>query len=125
MTQGTPAAPHGAAMRALHWGSALLVVAASEGYPVSPRTGDRIEGVDDAEGVDGASVLFAGVTVDGTGSLVTSGGRVLNVIGTGADAAEARTRAYDALSHVTWPGMHHRADIAAPEPTTSQELSSR
>jgi len=105
--------------------TAVLVVAASEGYPVSPRTGDRIEGVDDAEGVDGASVLFAGVTVDGTGSLVTSGGRVLNVIGTGADAAEARTRAYDALSHVTWPGMHHRADIAAPEPTISQELSRR
>ena len=92
--------------------AAVLVVAASEGYPASPRTGDRIEGLDAARGVDGAIVLCAGVRADDEGRLVTSGGRALNVIGRAADAATARARAYEALGHLSWPGMHHRTDIA-------------
>lgn len=93
--------------------TAVLVVAASEGYPTSPRTGDRIEGLEAARAVDGATVLCAGVRADDHGHLVTSGGRVLNVIGRAADAATARDRAYQALGHLTWPGMHHRTDVAA------------
>ena len=93
----------------------VLVVAASEGYPTSPRTGDRIEGLDAARTVDGATVLCAGVASDpsGDGGLVSAGGRVLNVIGHGPDVASARARAYEAIGHVSWPGMHHRTDIAA------------
>ena len=58
--------------------------------------------------------LAGGVNVaaDADGALVTAGGRVLNVVGRGADAAEARRCAYEALAHVRWPGLHHRSDIA-------------
>lgn len=93
--------------------AAVLVVAAAEGYPASPRTGDRIDGLDDATRVPGATVLCAGVAEDDDGHLVTAGGRVLNVVGRGPDAAAARAVAYDALRHIRWPGMHHRTDIAA------------
>jgi phosphoribosylamine--glycine ligase len=98
--------------------TAVLVVAASEGYPLAPRTGDRIEGLDAARSVPGAEVLAAGVAVDADGALVTAGGRVLNVVGRGPDAAAARRCAYQALGHLHWPGLHHRSDIAAPPVAT-------
>lgn len=91
--------------------AAVLVVAASEGYPQAPRTGDPIEGIEAAGAVEGATVLAAGVGAR-DGVLVTAGGRVLNVVGRGVDAAAARAVAYEALGHVRWPGMHHRTDIA-------------
>ena len=92
--------------------TAVLVVAASEGYPASPRTGDVIHGITEASAVAGATVLCAGVANDPEGRLVTAGGRVLDVVGRGPDAAAARACAYGALSHISWPGMHHRTDIA-------------
>ena len=92
--------------------TAVLVVAASEGYPAAPRTGDVIEGLDRARSVEGVTVLTAGVGTDDDGALVTAGGRVLNVVGRGPDAESARGRAYDALDEIRWPGMHHRSDIA-------------
>jgi len=91
----------------------VLVVAASEGYPASPRTGDVIEGLDAARAVEGVDVLCAGVTTDDDGRLVTAGGRVLGVVGRAPTAAEARDRAYRALGEISWPGLHHRTDIAA------------
>lgn len=93
-------------------GAAVLVVAASEGYPVAPRTGDVIEGIDAAAAVDGATVLGAGVGQRDGGPITTAGGRVLNVIGTGPTTDEARATAYAALAHISWPGEHHRSDIA-------------
>ena len=93
--------------------AAVLVVAASEGYPASPRTGDPIEGIAAAGEVEGATVLCAGVAASGDGGLLTAGGRVLNVVGVGGDVATARARAYDAVGRVGWPGMHYRSDIAA------------
>jgi phosphoribosylamine--glycine ligase len=93
-------------------GAAVLVVAAAEGYPISPRTGDRIQGLDAARGVDGATVLCAGVGRDADGHLVTAGGRVLDVVGRGPDLATARAAAYQSLGHLSWPGLHHRTDIA-------------
>ncbi len=93
--------------------AAVLVVAASEGYPTSPRTGDRIEGLAAAQAIDGVDVLCAGVARDDDGALITAGGRVLDVVGRGGDVATARDRAYRALAHISWPGMHHRTDIAA------------
>lgn len=94
--------------------TAVLVVACSEGYPVVPRTGDRIEGLAAAQAHDEVTVLGAGVAA-GTnpGELITAGGRVLNVIGIGADQPQARSRAYGALAELAWPGEHHRTDIAA------------
>jgi phosphoribosylamine---glycine ligase len=92
--------------------AAVCVVLASEGYPASPRTGDVIEGLDDARAMDGVRVFAAGVGADADGRLITAGGRVLNVVGVGDDVADARRRAYDAVSRIRWPGMHHRRDIA-------------
>jgi len=93
--------------------AAITVVCATEGYPVSPRTGDAIVGLDEARTVPGVTVYCAGVGAGADGSLVTAGGRVLAVTGRGADVAEARRRAYDAVGRLSWPGSHHRTDIGA------------
>jgi len=50
------------------------------------------------------------------GRLVTAGGRVLTVTGQGSTVGEARRRAYEAVSMISWPGMQYRTDIAA-DPT--------
>lgn len=90
----------------------VTVVCSSEGYPATPRTGDVIIGIDDAEAA-GATVFCAGVATDGQGRLVTAGGRVLAVTAPGATIAAARELAYRAVDHVSWRGMHRRTDIAA------------
>jgi phosphoribosylamine--glycine ligase len=90
----------------------VTVVLASEGYPVTPRTGDPIAGLADAEAA-GAIVFCAGVAPGADGGLVTAGGRILDVTATGPTVAAARERAYRAASLISWPGMHHRTDIAA------------
>ncbi|MBK8755817.1 MAG: phosphoribosylamine--glycine ligase [Actinomycetales bacterium] len=118
--------------------AAVVVVAASAGYPASSRSGDVITGValdaegaagtaqgadetDGADGADGAEVaagrrpaevLHAGTALDAEGRLVTAGGRVLNVLAVGDDLAEARDTAYRALGDVRFAGMHYRRDIA-------------
>jgi phosphoribosylamine---glycine ligase len=89
----------------------VTVVLASEHYPASPRTGDVIAGIAEAEAA-GATVFCAGVARDDRGRLVTAGGRILNVTAMGATIAEARDRAYEAAGHISWPGLHHRTDIA-------------
>jgi phosphoribosylamine--glycine ligase len=91
----------------------VAVVCASEGYPTSPRTGDRISGLDAAAQVAGVTVFAAGVGVDSDCALVTAGGRVLTVTGRGPTVDEARHRAYEAVAKISWPGMCHRTDIAA------------
>jgi phosphoribosylamine--glycine ligase len=94
-------------------GAAVAVVCASEGYPRDLRLGDPIEGLAEAQAVEGVSVFCAGVASGADGSLVTAGGRVLAVTGQGPDLIAARDRAYEAVRHVRWPGMHHRNDIAS------------
>jgi phosphoribosylamine--glycine ligase len=102
----------------------VTVVLASEGYPVAPRTGDPITGVAAAEAT-GAIVFCAGVAADPAATaadpadpasardhLVTSGGRVLAVTGTGPTVAAARDHAYRAAGLISWPGLYHRTDIA-------------
>jgi phosphoribosylamine---glycine ligase len=91
--------------------AAVTVVLASEGYPVAPRTGDVIEGIAEAEAT-GATVFCAGVAAGEGGRLVTAGGRVLAVTGTGPSVAAARDHAYRAAGCISWPGLHHRTDIA-------------
>ena len=92
--------------------SLVTVVCASEGYPASARTGDVIDGIDDARALDGVSVYAAGVKANDDGQLITGGGRVLNVIGRGATMDEAIDRAYAGVEKISWPGMQHRTDIA-------------
>ena len=89
------------------------VVLASEGYPTTPRTGDVIEGFEEASRRRGVTVFCSGVDQDSSGRLRTAGGRVLAVTGLGETITAARDRAYDAVSALSWPGMHHRRDIAA------------
>ena len=57
-------------------------------------------------------MFYSGVDRSGD-HLVTAGGRVLAVTGRGATLAEARDRAYAGVEKISWPGMHHRVDIAA------------
>lgn len=94
-------------------GAALTVVIASEHYPESPVTGDRIEGLDEANAVEGVDVIHAGTKVDEDGNLVTAGGRVLSVTAVGEDLGQARARAYEAVDLIAIRGAHHRRDIAA------------
>ncbi len=95
------------ALPPLRWtdGSAVTVVVAAENYPGRPRTGDAITGA------EGPGVLHAGTARNDAGALVSAGGRVLSVVGVGADLAAARTEAYDVLSRVSLPGGHFRSDI--------------
>ncbi|WP_328594231.1 phosphoribosylamine--glycine ligase [Actinomadura macrotermitis] len=97
---------------AWHDGAAVTVVVAAEGYPAAPVKGDVIEGLDEAAQVPDAYVLHAGTALDAEGRLVSSGGRVLSVVGTGADLAAARTAAYEAAGRIRLRGSHHRSDIA-------------
>jgi phosphoribosylamine--glycine ligase len=92
-------------------GAAVTVVIAAEGYPGTPAGGDRIHGLDNPERPDGSYVLQAG-TAQGEKGLVSAGGRVLNVVGTGPDLAAARAAAYQAAAGIKMRGGWYRADIA-------------
>jgi phosphoribosylamine--glycine ligase len=89
---------------------AVTVVLASAGYPESSSKGDVIRGLEAAAEV--AEVTHAGTAARGD-EIVTAGGRVLNVTGLGTSPAEARDRAYDAASRISFEGMQVRTDIAA------------
>jgi phosphoribosylamine---glycine ligase len=92
--------------------AAVVVVIAAEGYPGSVASGDAITGLDAAADVTGADILHAGTGVDSDGRLVSAGGRVLSVVGTGSDLADARASAYAAVRLIDLRGSHHRRDIA-------------
>jgi phosphoribosylamine--glycine ligase len=125
---GTPLAPllHAAAAGDLaslappRWrpGAAVAVVIAAEGYPGNPVKGDKIK-ILDAErtvvplSVQNNYVLHAGTATDAAGDLVSAGGRVLNVVGSGPDIAAARDAAYELAASVSMRGGWYRRDIAA------------
>jgi phosphoribosylamine--glycine ligase len=91
-------------------GAALAVVMAAAGYPGTPRTGDRIYGLE-ADLPPGAFVRHAGTRRAADGTVVTSGGRVLAVGGCAPTLAAAAQIAYDAVGRIQWTGEHHRTDI--------------
>jgi len=89
--------------------TAVGVVLAAAGYPDAPRKGDHIHGIP-AETPD--SVTFhAGTTDDADGKLVTSGGRVLCVVGLGDNVKMAQKQAYDAVDKIGFEGVQFRRDI--------------
>ena len=111
-------------------GNSACVVLASEGYPGKPRTGDLINGLDEAKKVAGVEVFHAGTATSEPGSVATgspiadsslnpqpsslfttAGGRVLGVTATGGDLASAIALAYSTVNKISWPGMQHRKDI--------------
>jgi phosphoribosylamine--glycine ligase len=91
--------------------AAVTVVVAAPGYPDAPEQGIEIRGLDEAEG-SGALVFHAGTALR-DGRLVSAGGRVLDVTGTGESIAEARERAYAAVERIDFPRAHYRGDIAS------------
>ncbi|WP_194861300.1 phosphoribosylamine--glycine ligase [Dietzia sp. SYD-A1] len=86
-------------------GAAVTVVLAAENYPSAPRRGDVIEGAEQP------GVFHAGTARDADGRLVSAGGRVLSVVGTGSDLTAARAEAYRILDGVELGGGHFRRDI--------------
>jgi phosphoribosylamine--glycine ligase len=86
------------------------VVLASEGYPGAVAIGRRITGIDEAE--RDALVFHAGTALR-EGALVTSGGRVLTVVASGATYRDAVDRAYAGVAKISFEGMHYRKDIGA------------
>ncbi|RDV84831.1 phosphoribosylamine--glycine ligase [Ammonifex thiophilus] len=93
-----------------HPGAAVCVVLAAAGYPGPARTGDEIKGLEELEDKEGIMVFHAGTRREG-GRFLTAGGRVLGVTARGKDVREARERAYEAVKHISFPGMHYRRDI--------------
>ncbi|HEY2576266.1 MAG TPA: phosphoribosylamine--glycine ligase [Streptosporangiaceae bacterium] len=99
-----------------HPGAAVTVVIAAAGYPGNPSTGDVVEFLmkkKDTERTPSSYVLHAGTTRDEAGHIISTGGRVLNAVGTGPDLATARAAAYQAARTVHLPGSWYRHDIAA------------
>ena len=90
--------------------AAVTVVCSTGGYPVKPYdTGHVIEGLADAEAMDGVQVFRYAVDAEGR----AAGGRVLSVTGFGPTVPAARSKAYEAVGRISWPGMYFRTDIAA------------
>jgi len=96
----------------MEWSSEACVgvVVASGGYPGRYQTGFPISGLDEVD--DDILVFHAGTALK-DGVVVTSGGRVLTVVGRGRTVAEARARAYANVPRVRFEGCHYRMDIAA------------
>jgi len=88
--------------------SAVTVVLAAPGYPQAPKTGGAISSI---PVIENAQVFHAGTTQSGD-LLLSTGGRVMTVTGTGADLTEARDRAYRAISQIELEGSFYRTDIA-------------
>jgi phosphoribosylamine---glycine ligase len=96
----------------LKWNScpSACVVVSAQGYPQSPRLGDAISGIEEAE-QKGATVFHAGTALNPSDELVTNGGRVLGVTASGATLEAAIVLAYQAISRIHFNGMHYRRDI--------------
>ncbi len=88
--------------------AACCVIMASEGYPEAYPKGRVISGLDHVE----EAVVFHAGTASKDGQIVTNGGRVLGVTARGTDFAEARAKAYAAVSQIQFDGAHYRKDIA-------------
>jgi phosphoribosylamine--glycine ligase len=89
---------------------ALCVVATSGGYPGPYKTGLPISGIDQADSMPDVKVFHGGTKLK-DGKVVTDGGRVLAVTARGKTIADAQRRAYQAMGHIRFEGMHYRKDI--------------
>lgn len=91
-------------------GASACVVAASQGYPGSYTTGQRITGLDEAAKIPGVEVFHAGTTLL-DGSYLTNGGRVLAVTAAASTLENALGLAYEGMSKIHFDGMYFRRDI--------------
>jgi phosphoribosylamine---glycine ligase len=90
---------------------ALCVVMASGGYPGDYQKGKEITGIDKASELKDVVVFHAGTAMK-DGKVVTAGGRVLGITATGDTVADAKARAYEGVSRISFEGAHFRHDIA-------------
>lgn len=90
--------------------ASVAVVLASPGYPGTPVTGERIEGLEAAALPAGARIFHSGTRAE-DGAILSAGGRVLTVQARAPDLAAARRLAYEAIGHVRWPNAVFRRDI--------------
>lgn len=90
---------------------AVCVVMASGGYPDNYEKGKIITGLEEAEKLEDVVVFHAG-TAEKDGKIVTAGGRVLGVTAMGKTIADAKSRAYEAVSRINFEGAYLRHDIA-------------
>ena len=90
--------------------TAVGVVLAAENYPDSPKKGNAISGLAEADQI--GKVFHAGTAEGNNGEILTNGGRVLCVVGLGDDTAAAKAQAYQALEKIHFDGMQYRTDIA-------------
>jgi phosphoribosylamine--glycine ligase len=89
----------------------VCVVLCSGGYPGKYETGKNITGLDEVAKMPDVKVFHAGTKLEGK-RIVTDGGRVLAVTALGDTLAAAKKHAYEAISKISFPGMHYRKDIA-------------
>ena len=101
---------------------AVTVVIASGGYPGKYETGKSISGLNEAAELDGVQIFHAG-TKQLNDEIVTAGGRVLAVTALGSTIAEARSRAYEAVSRIHFENCRYRRDIALTAVTDNIEKS--
>ncbi len=89
------------------------VVLAAHNYPANPRAGDAITIPAAASLPSGVDILHAGTRRRADGAVVTSGGRVLNVVATGPTLRAALAAAYETCAQIKFDGMQYRRDIGA------------
>jgi phosphoribosylamine--glycine ligase len=92
--------------------TSVCVVMAAQGYPGSYPKGMEVRGIEEAETLDQVKVFHAGTKAEG-GKVYSTGGRVLGVTALGADLAQARERAYEAVQRIQFDNSHYRTDIGA------------
>ncbi|MGA8764528.1 MAG: phosphoribosylamine--glycine ligase [Candidatus Sulfotelmatobacter sp.] len=90
----------------------VCVVISSGGYPETYAVGKRIDGLEEAGGVEGVKVFHAGTTKR-DGVYYTAGGRVLGVTARAGELRTAVDLAYEACGKISFDGAHYRRDIAA------------
>jgi len=91
--------------------SSACVVLAARGYPGTPETGARIEGLERAARRDNIALFHSATARVGEAGWSTAGGRVLGVTATGPTLDVALSRCYEAVGDISWEGMHYRRDI--------------
>src|SRR5258708_10768523 len=89
---------------------ACNIALASSGYPDKYEKGKLISGIKDAENKKDIVIFHAGTKMEGN-KVLTNGGRVLGVSATGVDLKDALSKAYEAISLVSFEGMQYRKDI--------------
>jgi phosphoribosylamine--glycine ligase len=99
-------------------GCALCLVLASGGYPGEFKKGLRISGLGtdasrapSSTNKSGSRLYHAGTAFGHDGGIITSGGRVISVVGVGGSFGEARRMAYERASGISFDGVHYRKDI--------------